>query len=124
MHRNPWWLTPRGETIDAGAWVAALEFATGRRATLCGKPSPVVFRQAARALAAELGRPRLRRRDVVMVGDDPAADVAGAKRVGLRGALVLTGKVDETAAAVARQMPNGTRPDVVAPSLASLVAAL
>jgi HAD superfamily hydrolase (TIGR01450 family) len=124
MHRNPWWLTPRGETIDAGAWVAGLEFATGRRAVLCGKPSPVVFRQAVTSLAADLGRPRLRRRDAVMVGDDPAADIAGAKRVGLRGALVLTGKVDAAAASVARSAPNGTRPDVVAPSLAALVAAL
>ena len=124
MHRNPWWLTSRGETIDSGAWVAGLEFASGRRAVLCGKPSPVVFRQAVAALAEDVGHPRLRRWDVVMVGDDPSSDIAGAKRVGLRGALVLTGKVDAAAADVARQGPNGTRPDVVAPSLADLVAAL
>lgn len=124
MHRNPWWLTPRGETIDAGAWVAGLEYATGRRAILCGKPSPVVFRQAVAALADDVGGSSLRRRDVAMVGDDPAADIAGAKRVGLRGVLVLTGKVDATAAEGARRGPSGTRPDVVAPSLAALVAAL
>jgi HAD superfamily hydrolase (TIGR01450 family) len=124
MHRNPWWLTSRGETIDSGAWVAGLEFATGRKATQCGKPSPVVFRQAADALAADVGLPRLRRRDVVMVGDDPVTDVAGARRAGLRGALVLTGKVDEAAAAAARRGPKGARPDVVAPSLAALVASL
>jgi HAD superfamily hydrolase (TIGR01450 family) len=124
MHRNPWWLTPRGETIDAGAWVAGLEFATGRQAVLCGKPSPVVFRQAVAALALDVGGSSLRRRDVAMVGDDPVADIAGAKRVGLRAVLLLTGKVDAAAAAVARRGPKGTRPDVVAPSLATLVAAL
>ena len=46
MHRNPWWLTPRGPTLDAGAVVVGLEYATGRKATVLGKPSPVVFRQA------------------------------------------------------------------------------
>jgi HAD superfamily hydrolase (TIGR01450 family) len=125
MHRNPWWLTPRGETIDAGAWVAGLEYATGRRAIVCGKPSAVVFRQAADALAAELGEPPLRRGDVVMVGDDPDADVAGAKRTGLRGVLVLTGKVDADGTLDAsRGRSARLRPDAVAASLAALVAAL
>ena len=50
MHRNPWWLTPRGETLDAGAMVVGLEFATGKRARVLGKPSPEVFRQAAAGL--------------------------------------------------------------------------
>jgi len=45
MHRNPWWVTPKGFTLDAGALVAGLEFALGRRAVICGKPSPVVFRR-------------------------------------------------------------------------------
>jgi ribonucleotide monophosphatase NagD (HAD superfamily) len=36
MHRNPWWLTPRGETLDAGAFVAGLEVATGRAPVVCG----------------------------------------------------------------------------------------
>jgi len=56
---------------------------------------------------------------VAMVGDDPRADVAAAKRVGLRGLLVLSGKVDAAAAAV-----SGVRPDGVAASLAEIVAAL
>jgi HAD superfamily hydrolase (TIGR01450 family) len=125
MHRNPWWLTPRGETIDAGAWVAGLEFATGRRALVCGKPSRVVFRQAVDGLARDLGLGRLPARDVVMVGDDPEADIAGAKRAGLRGVLVLTGKVDADGAIDAsRRRSDRLRPDAVAASLASLVTAL
>jgi HAD superfamily hydrolase (TIGR01450 family) len=124
MHRNPWWLTPRGETIDAGAFVAALEVATGRAPVVCGKPSPVVFRQALRGLADDLGVRRLSARDVAMVGDDPFADIAGARRVGLRGVLVLTGKVGEQEAAVALAGPKPSRPDAVALSLADVVAAL
>jgi HAD superfamily hydrolase (TIGR01450 family) len=129
MHRNPWWLTPRGETLDAGAMVVGLEFSTGERARVLGKPSPEVFRQAAAGLGRDLGG-RVRRRDLAMVGDDPAADVAGAQRVGLRAFLVLTGK---TTAAEAERLvaPAGSsgrprlgRPDGVASSLADLVAAL
>ncbi len=59
-----------------------------------------------------------------MVGDDPEADVAGARRVGLRGFLVLTGKTDAAAADTARRRPPGVRPTAVAASLADLVAAL
>lgn len=119
MHRNPWWMTPKGFTLDAGAAVAGLEYALGRRAVICGKPSPVVFRQALAELAAELkgrGESRLRAGDVAMVGDDPVADVAAARRVGLRGFLVLTGKTSADGAAAA-----GVRADLVAESLQAIV---
>ncbi len=124
MHRNPWWLTPRGETIDAGAFVAGLEEATGRAPVVCGKPSPVVFEQALAGLAADLGVRRLPASDVAMVGDDPVADIAGARRVGLRGILVLTGKVGAGEAAAAMSGPARTRPTAVAQSLPDIVAAL
>jgi HAD superfamily hydrolase (TIGR01450 family) len=124
MHRNPWWLTPRGPTIDAGGFVVALEFATGRRALVLGKPSPVVFRQAVAGLAADLGE-RVPRSAFVMVGDDPRADIAAAQRVGLRGILVLSGKT--TRAEADRLMEAGSRgrgPDGVAATLAEVVTAL
>jgi len=124
MHRNPWWMTPKGFTLDAGSIVAGLEFALGRRAVICGKPSPVVFREAVAELRAEItargsGESRLRARDVAMVGDDPRADIAAARRAGLRGFLVLTGKVDQLEAD-----RSGVRMDGVASSLGELVAAL
>jgi HAD superfamily hydrolase (TIGR01450 family) len=122
MHRNPWWMTPKGYTIDAGAFVAGLEFALGRKAVVCGKPSPVVFRQALAELRADLAsrrEPRLRAGDVAMVGDDPRADIAAARRVSLRGIFVATGKTTLAAAA-----GSGVRIDAVAPSLAEVVAVL
>ncbi|HEY4227821.1 MAG TPA: HAD-IIA family hydrolase [Candidatus Limnocylindrales bacterium] len=126
MHRNPWWVTPKGFTLDAGAYVFGLEAALGRRAVICGKPSPVVFRQAVAELRAELtgrhggsGESRLRAGDVAMVGDDPKADIAAARRVGLRGILVLSGKVDEAGARA-----SGVRATAIAASLAEVVAAL
>lgn len=126
MHRNLWWMTPKGHTLDSGAFIVALEAALGRHATICGKPSPVVFRQAVAELRAELaarpggsGGPRLRTGEVAMVGDDPKADVAAARRVGLRGFLVLTGKVTATEAAASR-----VRLDGVGRDLAAIVAAV
>ena len=128
MHRNPWWLTRKGETLDAGAYVTGLEFATGRPAQVLGKPSPVVFRQAVAGLMADLGE-RLPRSKFAMVGDDPEADVAAAQRVGLRGILVLSGKtsqaeVERDAAARRAGRRRGRGPDGVGATLAEVVAAL
>jgi HAD superfamily hydrolase (TIGR01450 family) len=123
MHRNLWWMTRKGETLDSGALVAGLEVATGRRALVAGKPSGLVFREAVAGIAADLGR-RVPARSIAMVGDDPVADVAGARRVGLRGVLVLTGKTSGAAIGRLRAGPVGTRPDAIAPSLTEVVAAL
>jgi HAD superfamily hydrolase (TIGR01450 family) len=123
MHRNPWWLTERGVTLDAGAVVAGLEYALGRPARVLGKPSQVVFRQAAAGIAGDLGLRRLPRSAIAMVGDDLRSDLAPARRLGMRTVLVLTGKTagSEVAAAVASAR---LAPDVVAPSVAEVVAAL
>jgi HAD superfamily hydrolase (TIGR01458 family) len=124
MHRNPWWLTARGETLDSGAFVAALEYATGIRARLVGKPAPLMFRAAVASLAAEVaaggGRP-LRRAEVAMVGDHPLQDVAGARRVGLRAILVLSGR---TAAGEVPGLRGRAVPDAVAAAIGDVVAAL
>jgi len=111
MHRNPWWFTSRGPTLDSGAFVVALEFATGVRAVVCGKPGPIMFRTALAGVVADLGG-RVAAREVAMVGDDPTQDIAGARRLGMRGILVLTGK---TNAAGAAALGSGARPGTGAP---------
>lgn len=73
-------------SIDAGAFVAALEYASGVKAEVLGKPAPGYF-------AAALGSMGVAAGDAVMVGDDAEADVAGALTAGLGAAvLVQTGK--------------------------------
>ncbi len=123
MHRNPWWLTARGETLDSGALVAGLEFALSRRARILGKPSPVVFRQAAAGLARDLGLRRLPPPAIAMVGDDLRSDLAPARRLGMRTVLVLTGKTPHDELADAVRLARFT-PDAVAPSVVEVVAAL
>jgi HAD superfamily hydrolase (TIGR01450 family) len=128
MHRNPWWLTPQGPTLDAGAFLVGLEWATKRRARIVGKPSPAFFRAAFDHLAAEAasrGAPRLHRADVVMVGDDVTGDIGGGRRAGLRTVFVHSGKHgDAELDAAARRARGAFRPDGVAESIADVVAAL
>jgi HAD superfamily hydrolase (TIGR01458 family) len=127
MHRNAWWLTPEGPTLDSGAYVTGLEFAAGVRAQIIGKPAPAFFSLAVDALRREAaGRgERLRRSEIAMVGDDVRTDVLAGQRAGLCGVLVLTGKHGLDALAAARGHGRGGRePHAVAPSLADVVAAL
>lgn len=126
MHKNRWWLTPDGPTIDSGSYVAGLEFAAGVRARILGKPAREFFAEAAAALGAEVratGGDRLLRRDIAMVGDDLDTDVRAAQRAGLRGVFVLSGKhtKDDLAAEPRTRRPP---PELVAESLAKVVAAL
>jgi HAD superfamily hydrolase (TIGR01458 family) len=123
MHRNPWWLTPDGPTLDSGAFVAGLEFSTSRAATVIGKPSPAFFSQAVRDLRREAGRD-LARGDIAMVGDDVRTDVRAAQRAGLRGIFVLSGKHGRDDIEIAARERGGRRPDALATSLAEVVAAL
>lgn len=73
-------------SMDAGAFVAALEYASARQARVLGKPAPEYF-------AAALASVGVAPAHAVMVGDDAEADVAGALSAGLGAAvLVRSGK--------------------------------
>jgi phospholysine phosphohistidine inorganic pyrophosphate phosphatase len=83
LQHNRYWRRADGLALDVGAYAAALEYATGREATVVGKPARAFFEAA----LADLGLQR-----AVMVGDDMEADVGGAMAAGLPGVLVRTGK--------------------------------
>ncbi|MDQ1631559.1 MAG: hypothetical protein QOC80_1531 [Frankiaceae bacterium] len=85
MHRNLYWRTGEGLSLDAGAFLLGLEHAAEVTAAVLGKPAPEFFRTATAALG--VAPPR-----TLMVGDDLEADVLGAQHVGLTGVLVRTGK--------------------------------
>jgi len=100
LHRNRWWQTSRGPLLDAGAFVAGLEYAAGVQATLLGKPSPSYFATALAALDADAEM-------TWMVGDDIDADVGGAKGVGMHAVLVRTGKFRPDEVEIAKAQPDG-----------------
>lgn len=85
IHRNLSWQTSQGLWLDAGAFVAGLELATGVRAITLGKPSPAFFAQA----LDDLGLPAAA---ALVVGDDVDSDIVGGQGVGARTALVRAGK--------------------------------
>ncbi len=83
--------TPAGFLPGAGAIVAALAAATGATPEVIGKPEPAMFR----AILEVSGVPAA---EAVVVGDNPASDVIGARRAGCAAILVLTGVADSASA--------------------------
>ena len=102
-----YWQSPTGLSLDVAPFVVALEHATGKRAVVMGKPAKEFFL----AGASRLGLPPA---EVLMVGDDVQADVAGAQAAGLRGALVRTGKFREA------DLHGAVQPDLLLGSVAEL----
>jgi HAD superfamily hydrolase (TIGR01458 family) len=107
LHKNRWWQTSRGALLDAGAFVAGLEYAAETDATVLGKPSAAYFAAAMEAVDYEPGQ-------TWMVGDDVEADIAGAAAFGLRTVLVRTGKFREEVLEEATVKPDGVIDSIAA----------
>ncbi|HEY8779361.1 MAG TPA: TIGR01458 family HAD-type hydrolase [Solirubrobacterales bacterium] len=88
LQKNRFWLTADGLSLDAGPFVAAIEYATGKDAFVVGKPSPRFFE----IVLADLGADR---DSVAMAGDDIETDIGGALDAGIAAVLVRTGKYRE-----------------------------
>ena len=112
LHRGPYWDTGAGLALDAGSFVTALEYATGREAMLVGKPSSTFFQAGAEAMGVEPF-------NMAVVGDDLRTDVAGARSCDAAAILVRTGKFKESDLSVRKP-----KPDLVLDSIASLPTAL
>jgi HAD superfamily hydrolase (TIGR01458 family) len=110
MHRNMFWRTAEGFELDTGAYVTGLEAATGVQAVVCGKPAPAYFEAALSVLGVGADR-------AAMVGDDVVNDVEGARKAGVTGILVRTGKFRP------EDLDRGS-PDHVVDSLADVPALL
>lgn len=106
--KDRYWLREDRLVLDAGPFVAGLEFATGKAARVAGKPSREFFHAAVESLACQ---PQL----VAMVGDDLWSDVQGAQRAGLQGWLVRTGKFRPGVLS-----NSGIQPDRILDSIAAL----
>ena len=118
LSRDRYWQKPDGQglVLDCGPFVAALEYASGRTAAVCGKPSPEFYATALAMLGPwAVTHPR----EVLMVGDDVWGDIGGAQQAGLRACLVRTGKFRPEVFAA-----SGVQPDLVVDSIADLVDSL
>jgi HAD superfamily hydrolase (TIGR01458 family) len=110
LSRDRYWLQSDRLALDAGPFVAALEFAAGVTASVAGKPSPAFFAAALESMG--VNDPAR----AAMVGDDLWSDVQGAQRAGLQGWLVRTGKFREEVL-----QSSSVIPDRILPSIADLV---
>jgi HAD superfamily hydrolase (TIGR01458 family) len=108
LHKKRHWRTPEGLYLDAGPFVMALEYATETNAIVVGKPSEAYFQM----VLADLGLPHER---VAMIGDDVEIDVRGAKRAGIQGWLVKTGRFRK------EDLGRGIWPDRVMESIADVI---
>lgn len=95
-------------SMDAGGFVSALEYASGVKAQIIGKPSTEFYRLAAAALNAQPN-------ECVMIGDDIESDIEGAQKAGIYSVLVKTGKFSET------DLEKGIIPDEVFESISEII---
>ena len=85
LHKGRYHEGQSGLVLDSGAFVAALEHATGKQAIVVGKPTQTFFELASHSFGC---KPR----DLIMVGDDLINDIKGAQQMGMHAVLVQTGK--------------------------------
>ena len=89
MHKNKFWKTPdEGLLIDAGAFISGIEYATGKKAILIGKPSPLYFQSGLGILGYNT------KQNFIMLGDDLETDIKGANDLGAKTILIYTGKTN------------------------------
>src|SRR3954452_12290209 len=100
LHKNRWCQTSDGPRLDAGAFVAGLEYAADIEATVLGKPSTAYFAAALEALDAEPGL-------TWMVGYDVENDIVGAHKHGMKTLLVRTGKFRPDEVERSQVQPDG-----------------
>jgi NagD protein len=92
-----------------GAFVAMLEFATGKQAFSVGKPSPVMMRMARKILGLSTD-------ETIMIGDTMGTDILGAGSMGFTTVLTLSGVTSE------KDLDQyGYSPDFIIPSIKDLL---
>jgi len=112
MSRSKSFREADGMSLDAGAFVALLEYASERGAVVTGKPSQEFFQSGLDLIG-------LQANEVAMIGDDLTTDVRGAQECGVRGFLVLSGKTRQYSPAA-----TGKDPDMILDGGAELINAL
>jgi phospholysine phosphohistidine inorganic pyrophosphate phosphatase len=109
LHLNRRFVDKEGDIVmSAGPIAAALEFATLTRAIVCGKPSRQFFLDSIKGWD-------IPREKILMVSDDPFADLIGAKKLGMSTCWVLTGSQKDPAAV--KKIPAKYRPDYILDSV-------
>ncbi|MEO7345022.1 MAG: TIGR01458 family HAD-type hydrolase [Methylotenera sp.] len=112
IHKNRFWQTEHGLQMDIGGFIDSLEYASGAKAMIIGKPSADFFQIA-------LDDMKVKPDEAMIVGDDIDVDVGGGQQAGLKGVLVRTGKYRQSYADA-----SSIKPDLTIDSIMDLPSAL
>ncbi|EKS10122.1 TIGR01458 family HAD-type hydrolase [Leptospira santarosai] len=105
LHKGRYWQTKEGLMLDIGAFVSGIEYSTGVKAEIIGKPFPAFFNASLKMIATQAS-------GTIMIGDDLDSDVGGAQACGIRGILVKTGKYRDEALKNSNILPDAIWEDI------------
>lgn len=103
--------SPRGVEFGSGSLTWMLAYASGVEPVFCGKPEEVFFHELCRRMSVEPDW-------CLLIGDNLESDVAGAKAVGMRTILTLSGV---TRRRDLMNVETELQPDLVIENLTELV---
>ena len=110
MQMNRFWQDGNQLVLDAGPFIAALEYATTRKSILVGKPSRIFFQRGLALAGAQEDE------HFLMLGDDLQADIQAAQKMGGKGILITTGKTTDS-----QLKQSQTTPDFVVQDLSEMI---
>jgi len=99
-----YWQADDGLRLDVAPFIVALEYASGVKSVVLGKPAKAFFLSALSYLNVEASQ-------TVMIGDDIHSDIQGAQQAGLQAVQVKTGKFREA------DLEKGITPDGIIDSI-------
>ncbi len=106
--KNRYFKDSDGElSMDAGGFVAALEYAAQTSATIIGKPSQEFYHLACEDMGIDPS-------EAIMIGDDIESDILGAQKAGIQAVLVKSGKFTSA------DLNKGINPDYIIESIAQI----
>ncbi|UCE66358.1 MAG: HAD hydrolase-like protein [Candidatus Zixiibacteriota bacterium] len=112
LHRNRRFVDENREIVmSSGPIAKALENACLVRASLCGKPDRRFYLSSIKGWDVE-------RSEILMVSDDPFADLIGAKKIGMKTCWVLTGSQKDRN--VVKKIAKKYHPDYILDSVTDI----
>ncbi len=103
--------SPRGIEFGSGALTAMLAYAADVTPIFTGKPEPIFFQELCERLGVSPAR-------CLLIGDNLESDIAGAKNLGMKTILTLTGV---THSQDLQNLPALKQPDAVIDDLTQLL---
>lgn len=90
LHRNRLFLKQPGKVAPSvGSTIAFLEYASGRKAKIIGKPEKEFFKKGCNIVGLSV-------EDVWVIGDDPYSEVSAPQSIGFKAIFVKSGKYKYT----------------------------